>query len=35
MSDKPSEDNVVDDKAEPDAKMTGSAPKEDAGRSVK
>ncbi len=35
MSDKPSEDNVVDDKAEPDAKVTGSAQKEDAGRSVK
>jgi multidrug resistance efflux pump len=35
MSDKPSEDNVVDDKAEPDAKVTGSAKKEDAGRSVK
>ena len=35
MSDKPSEDNVVDDKAEPDAKMSGSAQKEDAGRSVK
>jgi multidrug resistance efflux pump len=35
MSDKPSEDNVVDEKAEPDAKITGSAQKEDAGRSVK
>src|SRR4030095_17118137 len=35
MSDKPSEDNVVDDKAEPDAKVTGSVEKEDAGRSVK
>ena len=35
MNDKPSEDNVIDDKAEADAKATDSAQKEDAGRTVK